>query len=581
MVREIVINVGHGETRAALLEDRRLMELFTEREAHERVAGNIYKGRVENVLPGMQAAFVNIGLERNAFLYLGDAVPYLDGRNHDHGGEGAEDEGVEAIPRRASRQPSRLREGQDVVVQVVKEPIGTKGARVVTSLSLPGRYLVLMPFNEYVGISRRIADEQERDRLKAIARKMRPRGMGLIVRTVAEGHDEAELQQDLRFLLRVWDRVHQRARRAPVPSILYRDHDLVYRLVRDVFTEELSRIVVDSRQEYQKIVDLAESVGLSIRDRLQLYQGERPIFDEFGIEPQIERALDRRVWLECGGYLVIDHTEAFTAIDVNTGRYTGTTNLADTVLHTNLEAAVEIARQLRLRDLGGIILIDFIDMDRKEDQEQVLSRLTEELKKDRTRTHVLGFTRLGLVELTRKKVREDLYAVLQRPCPYCQGTGRVLSEVTMAQKVERQIADLARSSQADAMLLAVHPSVAAQVIGAGGANLRRLEGETGRVIFVRGSEDVHMEEIRVLSLGSREEVEAQAMPVKEGQLVDLEVEEPHVNNPKDGIARLEGYVVDIEGGGRHVGRRLKVEITKVFRTYAKGRVVSPVEDRVR
>lgn len=572
MVREILINVGHGETRAALLEDRRLMEVFIERESHERVAGNIYKGRVENVLPGMQAAFVNIGLERNAFLYLGDAGAYLDGRSHAE--QDGEDEAVDDLPRRARRPHAPLREGQEIVVQIVKEPIGTKGARIVTTLSLPGRYLVLMPLTDYVGISRRIVDEAERERLKGIARRIRPRGMGLIVRTVAEGREEAELEADLKFLLRVWERVHQRSRKASVPSLLYRDHDLIYRLVRDVFTEEISRVIVDSRAEHQKVIELAESVGFPIRSRAEWYHGPRPLFEEYGVEAELERALDRRVWLECGGYLVIDHTEAFTAIDVNTGRYTGTTNLADTVLRTNLEAAVEIARQLRLRDLGGIILIDFIDMDRRDDQEQVLATFTEQLKKDRTRTRVLGFTRLGLVELTRKKVREDLYAVLQRPCPYCQGTGRVLSEVTVAQKVEREIAQLAKSSGAEAILLAVHPSVAAQVIGSGGTNLKRLEAETGKTLFVRGSEELHIEEIKVLHVGARQEVQAQALPVKEGEVVDLEVEEPHVTNPRDGIARLEGYVVDIEGAGRHVGQRLKVEIIRVFRTYAKAKVLA-------
>ncbi|WP_324667818.1 Rne/Rng family ribonuclease [Geochorda subterranea] len=568
MRREILINVSHGETRAVMLEDGRLVEIHIEREAHQSVAGNIYKGRVENVLPGMQAAFVDIGLERNAFLYLADAPLYVDAREQD-----GETETVDVLPRRPRR--SKLREGQEVLVQVVKDPIGTKGARVVTHPTLPGRYLVLAPSTEYVGISRRIADEAERNRLKAIARRIRPKGMGLIVRTVAEGREEAELEADLRFLMKVWDRVVQKSRRASAPALLYRDHDLIYRLVRDVFNEDLARVVIDARAEYQKVLELAESlVGPSIRSRVELYQGERPLFEAHGVEAELERALDRRVWLGCGGYLVIDRTEAFTSIDVNTGRYIGTTSLADTVLRTNLEAAVEIARQIRLRDLGGIILVDFIDMDRKEDRDQVLARLIAELARDRTRTHVLGFTRLGLVEMTRKKVREDLYAVLQKPCPYCQGSGRVLSEATTAHKIEREIRRLARSSDAEAMLVATHPSVAAQVIGVGGANLRRLESETGKIIYVRGSDDVHIEEMRVVTVGSRREVEQMALPVKEGQVVDLEVEEPHVSNPRDGIARLEGYVVDIEGGGPHVGQRLRVEITKVFRTYAKGRVVS-------
>ena len=566
MIRELVINVGHGETRAALLEDRRLMEVFIERDAHQRVVGNIYKGRVENVLPGMQAAFVNIGLERNAFLYLGDVLPCLNGRDGD-----AEAEAVEGSPYLEHRT---VQPHQELVVQVAKEPIGGKGARVVTNISLPGRHLVLMPYAEFIGISRRISSDGERERLKAIARRIRPRGMGLIVRTAAEGHGEQELVEDLQFLLRLWERIQQRARRVSAPALLYRDHDLTYRLVRDLLTENLARVVVDSRAEFQKILELTESLGPELRSRVQLYQGERPIFEEFGIEGELERALARKVWLNCGGYLVIDHTEALTAIDVNTGRYTGSTSLAETVLRTNLEAAVEIARQLRLRDLGGIILVDFIDMERKEDQEQVVAALERELAKDRTRTQVLGFTRLGLVEITRKKTRENLYSLLQKPCPYCQGRGRVLNEFAMAQKVEREIVRLARNSQAEALLVAVHPSVAAQVIGSGGANLRRLEQETGKTVYVRGREDVHMEEMRVLTVGRRSEVEQQALPVREGQVVDLQVEEPHASNPQDGIARLEGYVVDIQGAGRHVGQRLKVEITKVYRTYAKARVLS-------
>ena len=566
MVRELVINVGHGGTRAALLEDRRLMEVFIEREAHQRIVGNIYRGRVENVLPGMQAAFVDIGLERNAFLYLGDVQPFLNGRD----GE-PDAEAVEGSPY-VEHPPVQPR--QELVVQVTKEPIGGKGARVVTHISLPGRHLVLMPYTEFVGISRRIGSEAERERLKAVARRIRPKGMGLIVRTAAEGHGERELAEDLQFLLRLWDRIQQRARRVSAPALLYRDHDLIHRLVRDLLTEDLTRLVVDSRAEYQKILDVVEALEPQLRSRVQLYQGERSIFEEFGIEGELERALARKVWLSCGGYLVIDTTEALTAIDVNTGRYTGGSSLAETVLKTNLEAAVEIARQLRLRDLGGIILVDFIDMDSKEDREQVVATLERELARDRTRTQVLGFTRLGLVEITRKKTRENLHSLLQKPCPYCQGRGRVLNEFAMAQKVERELLRLARSSQAEALLVAVHPSVAAQVIGAGGAHLRRLEQATGKTIYVRGREDVHMEDLRVLTVGSRAEVEQQALPVREGQVVDLQVEEPHASHPEDGIARVEGYVVDIEGAGRHVGRRLKVEITRVYRTYARARVVS-------
>ncbi|HEX6971467.1 MAG TPA: ribonuclease E/G, partial [Limnochordia bacterium] len=300
MKKEIVVNVDHGETRAALLEDRRLVELYVEREDQQRVVGNIYKGRVENVLPGMQAAFVDIGLERNAFLYVDDALAHRNGHNGD-------DEPVEG-----SRYPSIkdiLKEGQQIIVQVTKEAIGTKGARVVTQVSLPGRYFVLMPTVEYVGISRRISDEAERARLKAIAKHIRPKGMGLIVRTVAEGKEEAELVQDCQFLVRDWERIRAKAKRSSAPALLYRDHDLVYRIVRDMLTPDVDKLIIDHEGEYRKVLELTESLSPHLKDRIYLYHEGPPIFESYGIEPEIERALDRRVWLDCGGYLVIDHTE--------------------------------------------------------------------------------------------------------------------------------------------------------------------------------------------------------------------------------------------------------------------------------
>lgn len=564
MIKEIIINAGHGETRAAVLEDRRLVELYVERESHQRTAGNIYKGKVENVLPGMQAAFVDIGLEKNAFLYVEDALAYRSGPDQ-------EDEVVDGPQFPPINEV--LFEGQEILVQVTKEPIGTKGARVVTHVTIPGRYLVLMPTVEYVGISRRIEDEKERDRLKAIARRIRPRGMGLIVRTVAEGKEEKDLEQDCWFLSRIWERILDKSNRFPAPTLLYKDYDLVYRLIRDHFTPEVERLVIDTRAEYNKILDLLESLSPYLKSRVWLYDDATAIFEAYGIEAEIDGALERKVWLNCGGYLVIDHTEALTSIDVNTGKFIGTTNLADTVLTTNLEASVEIARQLRLRDIGGIIIVDYIDMERPEDNEKVLVRLEEEVRRDKTKTHILGFTHLGLVEITRKKVKDSLQAQLERACPYCNGTGRVLSEETVALRCEREMRKLVNTTKAEALLLAVHPSVAAQVIGSGGANLKRLEADTNRIIYVRGSEDLHVEEIRVLAAGSKAEVEAQALPVKEGQVLDMEVQEPHVTNPRDGIARVEGYVVDIEGAGGQVGKKLKVEITRVFRTYAKGRMV--------
>ncbi|BAS28610.1 Rne/Rng family ribonuclease [Limnochorda pilosa] len=565
MRREIVVNAGHGETRAAVLEDRRLAELYIERDEDERVVGNIYKGRVENVLPGMQAAFVNIGLERNAFLYVDDALA------HYRNGMGGDDEPAERVKARSIKDV--LHEGEEVIVQVTKEPIGTKGARVVTNLTLPGRYLVLMPTVEYVGVSRRIDDEEERTRLKALAKRLRPKGMGLIVRTIAGGKDEEDLVRDGQFLLKVWDRVRRKAGEEKAPALLYKDYDLVYRLVRDAFTPEVTKFVVDSEEEYQKTLELLETLSPNLKDRVYRYHEGPPIFESYQIEPEIEKALDRKVWLQSGGYIVIDQTEALVSIDVNTGRFIGTTNLADTVLRTNLEAASEIARQLRLRNFGGIIVVDFIDMDSREHEQMVLRRLEEELRKDKTKTHVLGFTHLGLVEITRKKTKQNVPDILQKPCPHCDGSGRVLSEATVAHRLERELRKLTHASPAGAFMVEAHPSVAALLIGPGGANLKRLEQDLNRSVYVRGMEHRHVEKPSVVA-GSQEEIERQAMPVREGEVVSLKVEEPHISNPKDGIARVEGYVVDIEGAGRRVGQQLQVEITRVFRTYAKARVVS-------
>ena len=568
MGKDIIVNCGRRETRAAFLEDRRVVEVYIERASQQRVVGNIYKGRVENVLPGMSAAFVNIGLERNAFLYVDDARDYEKllangsnkAKNNKRKGRGIRDV---------------LKQGQSIIVQVTKEPIGTKGARVVTHLTIPGRYLVLMPTVEHIGVSRRIQDEKERERLKKAAKALKPKGMGLIVRTLAEGQSQEELEQDIKFLTKVWEQIQRRGKRTGSPALLYKDHDLVYRLIRDWFSREFSRFIVDSREEYQKVLEILDTIAPHLRSRVFYYHDENiPIFEFYGVEEDLKRALKRKVWLDSGGYLVIDQTEALTSIDVNTGKYTGSKNLADTVLKTNIEAAREIARQLRLRDIGGIIIIDFIDMASSADEEKVLAALEAELKNDRSKTHILGFTNLRMVEMTRKKTRQNIGDYLQRPCPYCGGTGRVLSEETLAFNIEREIRQFAREHDVEAMMVEVHPSVAAMLIGAGGANLKELEKMTGKTIFVRGSDDRHWEDVEIVYAGSRDALAAMAVPVREGQIIDVEVEEPHMTNPVDGISRLHGYVVDIDGAGRHVGERLTVEITKVFRTYAKGRMLS-------
>jgi ribonuclease G len=502
MKREIFANVEPFEVRVAVLEDGQLVNLFVERD--EPLVGNVYKGRVTNVLRGMDAAFVDIGLVRNAFLHVRDV------RARRIGGEELED----AIGQGAIQQ--RLRPGQEIIVQVTKEPTGTKGARVTTYVALAAHYLVLMPTVDYVGVSRRIEREAERRRLREIAERIRPSGMGLIVRTAAQGASEAELSNDLRYLLSLWNRVLERARSSRAPSLLYQDLRLIRRVVRDLFTQEVVRFVVDSEREYEQILDLVRSYAPQLRSRVELYRGSEPIFEHFGIEREIRNALRRKVPLPSGGYLVIDRTEAFTVIDVNTGKYVGKTDLETTIFHTNLEAAREVIRQIRLRDIGGIILVDFIDMEDPSHRQQVMQALEEAARLDRARTHLIDLTQLGLVEMTRKRVYQDLEALLRIPCPYCEGRGRVLSPRTVANQVRRELRRLAQ--QLDAVDVYVHPLVYAELVRDGKDPLQDLGG---RVRLV-AREGVHMEAIEVVRAGAKGEV--QWMDVQEG-VVDV-AEEP-------------------------------------------------------
>ncbi|GBD28101.1 Ribonuclease G [bacterium HR31] len=499
MRRQIVANVEPFETRVAVFEDGQVVNLFIER--GEPLAGNVYKARVANVLRGMDAAFVDIGLERNAFLQVGDV------RSQRIGGEDLED----MIGHGGIQQ--RLRVGQEILVQVTKEPMGTKGARVTTYIALPAHYLVLMPTVQYVGVSRKIESETERRRLREIAQRLRPQGMGLIVRTAAEGATEKDLQDDLRYLLSVWNRVLERARTSRAPALLYQDLRLLRRVARDLFTGEVERFVVDSPREYERLVDLVGSYAPHLRDRLELYRGREPIFEHYGVEREIETALQRKVWLPSGGTLVVDRTEAFTVIDVNTGRYVGDRDLATTILHTNLEAAREVVRQIRLRDIGGIILVDFIDMDNEKHRQQVLRALQEAVRRDRSKTHVIDLTQLGLVEITRKRVHQDLEAVLRMPCPYCNGRGRVLSPETVANRIRRELRRWCSSRAEPVVVVRVHPLVHAELVR-DGAWLRRLEEQTGKTVRVVPKEGLHVEQFETAGAARPEEAEGvPAVPV--------------------------------------------------------------------
>ncbi len=562
MKKEILVSVDQDDVRVAITENDQVVELYLERPGTQRLVGNTYLGKVENVLPGMEACFVDVGMERNTFLYVDDAYPVRS-------------EEEDALPNNVQNAAINklVHPGQQVMVQIVKEPIGSKGARVTRNITLPGRYLVLMPAVDYVGVSRKITDDNERDRLRDMADEMRPSGCGLIVRTVAEERTKQDIKEDMDFLLQKWRKIQRKSQHSSPPALLYQDMGLSYRVLRDYLDGSVDRVIVDNKKEYDRILNLLDDMAPSYRNLVQLRRGTRTLFEERDIDREMEKTIDRKVWLDCGGYIVIDKTEALTSIDVNTGRYVGSEDLQETVFKTNLEAAEEIVRQLRLRDIGGIIIIDFIDMESRQYQKRVIKALEDALESDKTKATVLGITKLGLVEMTRKKGQQSLDEMLLKPCPYCEGEGRVMSEYTMSQKVRGEIRKSLISSSNEAILVEVHPTVASLLIGSGGSNLRRLEEQTNRSIYVRGAESCHLEEMKIVAMGDKKQVEKQALPVSEGEVMNVKVEEPHSSNPRDGIARVEGYVIDIENGGKMVGENVNVEIVNAYRTYAKACIV--------
>ncbi|HEY8462628.1 MAG TPA: Rne/Rng family ribonuclease [Bacillota bacterium] len=560
MIKQILVNIGVNETRVAILEDGMLVEYSIECPDEQKRAGNIYRGRVENVLPGMQAAFINIGEEKNAFLYIDDVLSKVDNEPVDN-----------------QKHPSIsdvLHTGQELLVQMVKEPMGTKGARVVTQITIPGRYLVLLPTVDYIGVSRKIEAEAERERLKTIVSKFKSPGVGLIVRTVAEGVDAGELQTDYEFLLGVWKKVNKKATKGSSPALLYRDHDLLYRILRDYLSKDVTKLYIDDTEVYTKAIELVKVLAPSLKNRLQLYQGEIPLFDTFNIDHQLNKAIQRKIWLDCGAYLIIDQTEALTVIDVNTGKFTGSTSLEDTVFQTNLMATTEIARQIRLRNLAGIIVIDFIDMVSDEERAKVIEKLTKEFERDKTKVNILGFTSLGLLELTRKKVKQSLQEILLTECPHCSGTGYIPSMDNLAHQALRSLQQLAKSISAEAMLLGVNPQIGSLLIGPGGANLEKTERSLNKAIYIKGQEHLDLNQVRLLASGTRSEIEALALPVREGEELEVKISETHITNSGDGIARIEGYVIDVEGAADFVGKLVRVLIAKTYKTYAKAKIVS-------
>ncbi len=427
MANEIIVEVLPEETKVALLENRELVEIYVERLCRRRMVGNIYRGKVSSVLPGMQAAFVDIGYSKNAFLYVSDAVngDYYNCENGENELSDVNDEEDEMCNDHKECNISEiLTQGQEITVQVVKEPLGNKGPRITTHITLPGRYLVLLPNVDYVGISRRIENELERKRLKNIAEKIKPKGIGLIVRTVAEGKSEKDFKDDMEFLKRLWETIKQKEEKGCVPRCIHRDYNLLYRSIRDLFTPDIDKFVINDSEQYANALEYIEMISPSLKGKVELFDKSKSLFDYYHIDYRLQKAFSRKVWLKCGGYLIIDRTEALTVIDVNTGKYVGADSLESTVLKTNLEAVDEIAKQLRIRDIGGIIIIDFIDMNDPMHKKMVMEELKNALKKDRTKTSVIGMTGLGLIEMTRKKVSCDLSAIFNDECPHCNGTGK-------------------------------------------------------------------------------------------------------------------------------------------------------------
>ena len=505
MGKRIVVNAGLTETRIAVQENSLLTELFVERHDKRSIVGSVYKGVVTNVLPGMQAAFVDIGLAKDAFLYGGDYTANVgESAMASLGAEDVDaemDVDVDEPPRREAAVPieALLHKNQTVLVQVSKEPLGSKGARVTSFISIPGRYLVYMPQARHVGVSRRIHDERERDRLRAAVRAINPPPGGYIVRTNAEGKGEEEFAADIAFLGRLWNQIQARFEQTAAPAALHEEMDLAFRVVRDLFSPDVEEFVVDTREVFERCNGYARSLVPALLDRVRLYEGTVPLFESLGIEKDIEKALRRRVWLRSGGYIVIDHTEALVSIDVNTGKYVGKRDFEQTVLKINLESVGEIVRQIRLRDLGGIIIIDFIDMEREEHREQVEKALKRALAEDKARTNVLQISELGLVEMTRKRVRGDLRSLLTMACPACAGTGVTKTDATLAAEVFRTLQAKAAADPHRELVIRVHPDLAAYLETEARDALERLAGTLDRKITVQAvTGHVHRDEFEVM-----------------------------------------------------------------------------------
>jgi len=497
MAKKMLVESDPYETRIAVLEEDRTTEVYLERRLHRGVVGNVYKGRVTRVLPGMQAAFVDVGLERDAFLYVDDVVDAVVAEEDadlplHHGAVNGEPEPEPVTATESPSIDSLLKAGQELLVQVTKDPLPNKGARVTTQVTLPGRFLVLLPTVGHRGVSRKIEDETERARLRGLLDEATAGGVGgWIVRTAGEGRDRADFVADRDYLVGLWSRIRQAAERSGAPLLVHQDLDLALRVVRDQLSADFTVLWVDGEETYTRIVEFLDQVQPALVPRVKLDRGDRRLFDRFGIDREIEAALKPKVWLKSGGYLVINPTEALVAIDVNTGRYVGTRNLEETALATNLEAVEEVVRQIRLRDLGGIIVLDLIDMTDREHREEVFAALERELRKDRAKYKVLSISEFGLVEITRKRSRSNLERLLTQTCPYCEGSGRIPSLATLCLSLRRAALRLAGTLGSKELLLRVHPDVARALQHEERAIIDELERELGAAILLQGDAKLH------------------------------------------------------------------------------------------
>jgi ribonuclease G len=591
--KQVLVSVDRGETRVALLEasgtvaarkpaasasgsggrGRRrrkprtpdpgyhVAELYLERRGARSIVGNIYKGRVDNVLSGLEAAFVDIGLEKNGFLHVDEIVlPGVETPRRGRGAGGGKGREISDL----------LKPGQEIVVQVVKDPLKTKGARLSMELTIAGRYMVYAPYGEGVGVSRRL-DDKERDRLRKEAAKLDLKGGGAIIRTSAQGAKRADLERELVYLFKLNEVLHKRVEDTPAPALVFQEADLSVRVVRDVFSADFERAVVDDEKQHHRLVSFFSRTAPDLVDRVELWEEDEPLFEAFGIDEVLSSTLSRRIDLPSGGYLVIDYAEALTVIDVNTGSFVGrgkSARLEDTITKTNLEAAAEVVRQLRLRDIGGIIVIDFIDMARARNRDAVLKALRAALDEDRTKTFVVEISPLGLVEMTRQNVTDGVREIMTRPCPTCDGEGVIKSEETLAIEFERRMRELALATKAEALLIQMNPRVSSEFTRDDARALHAIEHETGKVFVFEGSEGLPLDHIAVVLEGTREEVLERAVPFRVGEEVHVQIVEPHMYSPGDAVAKVDGYMISITGGGPYVGEKHVVRIDDAGRTAA-------------